>query len=152
LERTDYATWKIETLRKLAKAFGVRLRVSFEEFGTLLEDVSGFRNKMLPRPFEQDPVFNGAGVSRRKIRIRSKARPPGPQQPRRGGSLVVPRKAPGIEHGDLPTERTASGSFQQNVYVIGVRDGNNSSNLLMPRSLGSNEAYGYQGGAIDGAR
>lgn len=59
LERADYSAWKIGTLRKLAKAFGVRLRISFEEFGTLPDDVAGFKkNRLLPRRFEDDPAFS----------------------------------------------------------------------------------------------
>src|SRR5260370_25107235 len=37
LEKADYSAWKVETLRKLAKALGVRLRIRFEEFGTLVD-------------------------------------------------------------------------------------------------------------------
>jgi transcriptional regulator with XRE-family HTH domain len=59
LERADYSSWTIETLRKLARAFGVRLRISFDEFGTLLPDIGNFSKKRLtPRKFEEDPVFN----------------------------------------------------------------------------------------------
>jgi transcriptional regulator with XRE-family HTH domain len=59
LEKADYATWKIETLRKLARAFGVRLRISFDEFGTLPPDLRGFtEDRLCPRRFEDDPVFN----------------------------------------------------------------------------------------------
>lgn len=58
LERADYSAWKIETLRKVARAFGVRLRIRFEEFGTLIDEVGGFDKKSLaPRRFEDDPVF-----------------------------------------------------------------------------------------------
>jgi transcriptional regulator with XRE-family HTH domain len=58
LERPDYAAWKIETLRKLARAFRVRLRIRFEEFGTLRDEVSGFdRKNLVPRKFEDDPAF-----------------------------------------------------------------------------------------------
>ena len=58
LEKADYSTWKIETLRKLARAFGVRLRISFDEFGTLPPDIKGFtREKLCPRRFEDDPAF-----------------------------------------------------------------------------------------------
>jgi transcriptional regulator with XRE-family HTH domain len=58
LEKADYSTWKIETLRKLARAFGVRLRINFDEFGTLPPDLRGFtKKKLCPRSFEDDPVF-----------------------------------------------------------------------------------------------
>jgi transcriptional regulator with XRE-family HTH domain len=59
VEKADYATWKIETLRKFARAFGVRLRISFDEFGTLPQDIRGFtEERPCPRRFEDDPVFN----------------------------------------------------------------------------------------------
>jgi transcriptional regulator with XRE-family HTH domain len=58
LQRAEYSAWKIETLRKFARAFGVRLRISFEEFGSLLPDIGGFsEEKLVPRKFEDDPVF-----------------------------------------------------------------------------------------------
>ena len=57
-QSTGYAGCKVDTLRKFAKAFGVRLRISFEEFGTLPSDIGGFtREKLCPRRFEDDPVF-----------------------------------------------------------------------------------------------
>jgi transcriptional regulator with XRE-family HTH domain len=69
LERSDYSAWKIETLRKLARAFGVRLRISFEEFGTIVDEVSGFTGeRLLPRKFENDPAFRVARKSRHRTR------------------------------------------------------------------------------------
>ena len=65
LENANYSSWKIETLRKLARAFGVRLKISFEEFGTLPTEVENFRRENLSRrKFADDPVFrseNGEG-------------------------------------------------------------------------------------------
>lgn len=59
LENTNYSAWKVETLRKLARAFGLRLRISFEEFGTLIHDIENFnREELIRRKFEDDPVFH----------------------------------------------------------------------------------------------
>jgi transcriptional regulator with XRE-family HTH domain len=59
LEKADYSAWKIETLRKLARAFRVRLRISFEPFGTIPDDLKSFDTRHLaPPPFEDDPVLN----------------------------------------------------------------------------------------------
>jgi transcriptional regulator with XRE-family HTH domain len=59
LEKADYSSWKIGTLRKLSKAFHVRLRISFEPFGSLPEDLGRFDTKHLaPHRFEVDPAFN----------------------------------------------------------------------------------------------
>jgi transcriptional regulator with XRE-family HTH domain len=66
LEKPDYSMWKIETLRRLARAFGVRLRISFDGFGTLPPDIGGFtREKLCPPRFEDDLVFkSGVGKHR----------------------------------------------------------------------------------------
>jgi transcriptional regulator with XRE-family HTH domain len=55
---SGFSTCKVDTLRKFARAYGVRLWISFEEFGSLPEDVSGFTEKRLaPLKFEDDPTF-----------------------------------------------------------------------------------------------
>ena len=60
-ENVNYASWKVETLRKLARAFNVWLKISFEEFGTLPSHIDNFSKKALIRaPFERDPVFSPA--------------------------------------------------------------------------------------------
>jgi transcriptional regulator with XRE-family HTH domain len=65
LQKRDYSAWKVETLRKLARAFGVRLCISFEEFGTIPNDVAGFTPENLaPRAFANDPVFHPAAAGR----------------------------------------------------------------------------------------
>jgi len=56
---SGFSSCKVESLRKFARAYGVRLRISFEEFGTLPTDVGGFsKERLAPRKFEDDPVFN----------------------------------------------------------------------------------------------
>lgn len=56
LENVNHSTWKTETLKKIAKALGVRLRVSFETFSTLLDEDNNFNRKFLMRPtFDDDP-------------------------------------------------------------------------------------------------
>jgi ribosome-binding protein aMBF1 (putative translation factor) len=68
LQSRYYSAWKVETLRKLAKAFGVRLRISFEEFGTITEDVAGFtEGKLVPRKFADDPIFNPSATDKSSI-------------------------------------------------------------------------------------
>ena len=59
LENTNYAAWKVQTLAKLARAFDVRLRISFEEFGTLPEELDKFGREFLKRcEYSKDKVFN----------------------------------------------------------------------------------------------
>ena len=58
LENVNYARWNIETLKKVARALGVRLKNTFETFGTLLEEDATFSREALERPkFEDDPAF-----------------------------------------------------------------------------------------------
>jgi transcriptional regulator with XRE-family HTH domain len=56
VENVNYSAWKVETLRKIARALGVRLKITFEEFGTLPEEIERFNRESLNRaPFERDP-------------------------------------------------------------------------------------------------
>jgi transcriptional regulator with XRE-family HTH domain len=58
LENVNYSSWNISTLKRLAKVFGVRLKVTFEEFSTLPTDIENFQTKALERrSFEQDLVL-----------------------------------------------------------------------------------------------
>jgi transcriptional regulator with XRE-family HTH domain len=58
LEDVNFNTWTIRTLRKLARAFDLRLKISFEEFGTLLEDFRNLnRTGLSKRSFNADPAF-----------------------------------------------------------------------------------------------
>lgn len=69
-QNSGYSSCKVETLRKFAKAFGVRLRLSFEEFGSLPDDIGGFtKERLAPRRFEDDPVFAPAGQVDTSLRI-----------------------------------------------------------------------------------
>lgn len=58
LEDVNYSSWSISTLRRLAEAFDLRLRVTFEEFGTLVNDYDNLSEKGLyRRPFKLDSMF-----------------------------------------------------------------------------------------------
>ena len=59
LENVNYSSWKVGTLRKIARALKVRLKITFEEWGTLPEDIEHFNRESLKRrPFEKDPIFS----------------------------------------------------------------------------------------------
>lgn len=61
LENVNHSTWKCETLKRIARALGVRLKITFETFGTLLDEDRNFSREYLKRPsFADDPVFSGA--------------------------------------------------------------------------------------------
>jgi transcriptional regulator with XRE-family HTH domain len=60
LEDVNFNSWTIRTLRKFAKAFDLRLKISFEEFGTLLHDFRNLNRAGLSRrSFDSDPEFSG---------------------------------------------------------------------------------------------
>lgn len=60
LEEPDYGSSSINTLRRLASAFDLRLIVSFEEWNTLLHDVEHASPQELSRrSFDDDPVLHG---------------------------------------------------------------------------------------------
>ena len=54
IENVNYSAWNIRTLKKIAKALRVRLRVTFEAFGSLPEDMGAFRREGLERPEHRD--------------------------------------------------------------------------------------------------
>ena len=62
-QNSGYSGCKVDTLRKFARAFGVRLRITFEEFGSLPEDAGEFnKHRLAPRKFEDDPAFNAEAL------------------------------------------------------------------------------------------
>jgi len=66
LENVNYNSWSISTLRRLARALGVRLSFGFESWGELLLEIESFSRKTLTRPkFEDDPAFKVRPVRRR---------------------------------------------------------------------------------------
>jgi transcriptional regulator with XRE-family HTH domain len=59
----DYDSWSLRTLRKLARAFGLRLFVTFESWSELIPRMEGFRRENLLRPrIEDEPEFSGGAV------------------------------------------------------------------------------------------
>src|SRR6185503_9471853 len=43
LEDINYESWSVKTLKRLAKAFDVRLSIKFETFGSFLKDFDEFQ-------------------------------------------------------------------------------------------------------------
>jgi transcriptional regulator with XRE-family HTH domain len=61
LEDVNFNSWTTRTLRKLCKAFDLRLKISFEDFGTLLTDFRNLNRESLSRhSFAKDPAFNAS--------------------------------------------------------------------------------------------
>jgi transcriptional regulator with XRE-family HTH domain len=73
MEDQDYGSWSINTLRRLAYAFGVRLDVTFKEWGDLLTQVEHSSREDLERAsFEDDPAFHPKA---RRATIRTEVTP-----------------------------------------------------------------------------
>src|ERR1035437_2972865 len=59
LEDVNYSLWSINTLRRLARAFGLRLSVRFETFSSLIPELETFGRPSLQRTkFQDDPFFH----------------------------------------------------------------------------------------------
>lgn len=59
LENVNYESWSVKTLKRLAKAFDLRLSIKFESFGSYLTDYDSFSRENLKRPsFDKDAVFH----------------------------------------------------------------------------------------------
>lgn len=58
MEQTDFSSWKVSTLRKLADAFDLALVVRFESFGNFLHEALDVSRSALERPsYEDDPII-----------------------------------------------------------------------------------------------
>jgi DNA-binding XRE family transcriptional regulator len=62
IENTNYSAWNIRTLKKIAEAFDLRLRITFENFGTLWQDVRAINYEGLRRAknIQEDPEFTAS--------------------------------------------------------------------------------------------
>jgi len=58
LEDVNYSSWTASVLRRIAKAYDLRLSIKFESFGSYLDEFENFRREALLRPsFKDDPAF-----------------------------------------------------------------------------------------------
>ncbi|HYW72221.1 MAG TPA: helix-turn-helix transcriptional regulator [Pyrinomonadaceae bacterium] len=68
LEDVNYDSWSVKTLKRLAKAFDLRLTIKFESFGSFLKDFENFDRESLRRPsFEDDPAFKEDEIRERAV-------------------------------------------------------------------------------------
>jgi len=59
LENANYSGRSISALKNVARQFDCWLRVSFESYGSLIEEAEGFGEEALRRPsFDEDPAFS----------------------------------------------------------------------------------------------
>lgn len=58
LEDVNHEAWTAKTLKRIAKAFDMRLSIKIESFGSFLREFDSFGRDALLRPsFEKDPAF-----------------------------------------------------------------------------------------------
>ncbi len=63
LEDINYSSWSINTLRRIAEAFDLRLSVRFEAFSSLIPEIESMSETTLQRDsFENDVWFHKKGV------------------------------------------------------------------------------------------
>ena len=70
IEDANYSGWSVKTLKKIARALRVRLRISMEEFGTLPDQVVGMNKASLMRAAHE----NDAVLFPEKLSVESKVR------------------------------------------------------------------------------
>jgi transcriptional regulator with XRE-family HTH domain len=111
IENVNYSSWNIRTLKKLARAFKVRLMVSFETYGTLPDEVARFTRDALQRAErEKDP-----GLTTRK----------GPQGEQEVGQGMAKAMGAGAVNFDMPPGRNLVDIRGWNVLNVGVSRGLN---------------------------
>ena len=92
IENINYSARNVRTLKKLARAFKVRLRISFETYGSLIDDVRRFNPATLGRaPRDKDPIIYG--IDETRVRPEPKAANPGPLTTLGGIYWPVPKIA-----------------------------------------------------------
>jgi transcriptional regulator with XRE-family HTH domain len=61
-EDVNHSVWKTDTLWDIARALDVRVNISFETFGSLIDEKEHFDKEHLERPkFTDDPLFKEPG-------------------------------------------------------------------------------------------
>lgn len=62
LENVNYCAWNIKTLRKLARVFRLRLKISFETYGSLIYDVESLSRVELEREPREKELEDASSV------------------------------------------------------------------------------------------
>ncbi len=90
LEDVNYSSWSINTLRRLAGAFDLRLSVRFETFSSLIQEIEGLGRAALERAsFANDTWFHKKDVQPAESSALQEAYAVGEQQAIKRGSAAV---------------------------------------------------------------
>jgi transcriptional regulator with XRE-family HTH domain len=152
-EDVNHSVWKTDTLWDIARALDVRVNISFESFGTLIEEKEHFDKYHLERPaFVNDPVFEEPAKRRKRRKMRSAehgARILHMTRKRRHAAEVEPkRKPPMQEYATARPEFTQIGVAGSAASGFSPMESNNNSATQrlsdLPSNLvvSGNEAYG----------
>jgi transcriptional regulator with XRE-family HTH domain len=136
LENVNYRAWRVETLTRLARAFRLRLRISFEEFGTLPDEVDNFGKESLERaPFDEDPIFGT---------VSDRAQESVPLTDNERQALAAMRDAPATGTLGLDATRMSNlRQFEKNQTVFAL---NGETNARDVDSYGKNSGFHGTGG------
>jgi len=138
IESTEYTNWNIRTLKRLADAFDLRLRITFENFGTLWQDVSSLNRDALERAksIQDDPEFNA---------VTGVARPQRLADLTQKGTLDKPQSQLGHELVELVKERFIN-SYKKAIIQAWTGSGSPSSGTVIDASqlvLVTPDTHGY---------
>jgi|SRR5665213_1515144 len=133
IESANYNGWSIALLRRLAEAFDLRLKVSFEEFGTLWKEVDDFSRASLERrKFDDDPEFKESaneeeGIPTLLVDL-AKSYPGGESKP-----YIIYRREPPIPEDNVRSkyrsirQETGGGSYGRKRKKVRTETGRGSS-------------------------
>jgi transcriptional regulator with XRE-family HTH domain len=114
IEDVNYSKWNVSTLKKLGRAFRVRVKVSFETYGSLIGEVQTFSRENLQRtPREKDPVLFPEHLPRIFIASNNK-------KPNGRRMKIVAHKVP--HHGSVQTTALYLPPTKNQLRGIGVAE------------------------------
>jgi transcriptional regulator with XRE-family HTH domain len=147
-EDVNHSVWKTDTLWDIARALDVRVNISFETFGSLIEEKEHFDKYHLERPtFVDDPVFKEPAKRRKRRKMGSNQHGTGNLRMMRKRRHVVEaetkRKPPMLEYACAKPELTQTGGAGSAASGFSLMEsGNNNSAIFRPQGKPSNETYG----------
>lgn len=120
LEDVSYESWTLSVLRRLAKAFDLRIGVEFADFGSFLLEFATLRRETLERKsFSEDPVFkqrNGLRQSKRNLTVVHASTAPSIQRrlPLVPSLTLVPKGNSRSSHSD--------GAFEESMKSVEIKE------------------------------
>jgi transcriptional regulator with XRE-family HTH domain len=138
LENVNYDAWKVETLTRIARAFDVRLRISFEEFDSLIDEVERFGRHSLERDDYETSKERWAISEECSSPSENLLRALDPTRP------IVPKKEPSPRRearidGEIDATNIDSARKSFRVLIAGRTDAGDWNSSPEPRGLSGGE-------------